>query len=267
MNLRLFKLLIGYFVLILSVGMAPHKILVGSSDLGAINLKSLILAGAHEFATKSRHNNEPEAKGFGSGFIISNNGYVLTCYHVIADSRVIKVRFDDNLLSAKMVYKDIDNDLALLKISGTFPALALLTKPTATIGQEVFTIGYPNPILYGANEKLSRGSIISMIGVQDEIHLYQINVPIQPGNSGSPVFDVNGNVIGIVKAMSAKNPFKEWGRSFLQDVNFAINSKYAHTLLDTLPEVSGSLLPACKKDYFDNVLDRVKKSVVMIVGY
>jgi S1-C subfamily serine protease len=211
--------------------------------------------------------NEPQVRSFGSGFIISNNGYVLTCYHVITDSQVIKVRFDDNLLSAKVVCKDLNNDLALLKISGMFPALTFSTKPTAKVGQDVFAIGYPNPIVLGVNEKLSRGLIFSMIGFQDDIRLYQINVPIQPGNSGGPLLDMHGNVIGIVLAMSSRTAFKEWGSSSLLDNNFAINSTYAKALLDTIPEEPDILLPEFKKETFDNVVERVKKSVVMIVAY
>ena len=283
MKHRLFRHLIGSFVLMFFVGMIPNQVFAGSRGHVVKNSRPLILTEAHEFTVKKPHKidhtinelktsrtytlKEPEAKSFGSGFIISNNGYVLTCYHVIANSQAIKVRFDHNLLSAKVVCKDIDNDLALLKIAGIFPALAFSTKHAAKMGQEVFTIGYTNPILYGVNEKLNRGSIISMTGVQDDIRLYQINVPIQPGNSGSPLLDMHGNVIGIVLAMSARTAFKEWGRSLLQNVNFAINSTYAKVLLNTLPELPDILLPTFKKENIDNVVDRVKKSMVMIVVY
>lgn len=212
--------------------------------------------------------NEPETKGFGSGFIISKDGYVLTCYHVINDSQIIKVKIGDNLHPAKLVYKDSNNDLALLKVSGTFTALAFSSNRTAKMGQEVFTIGYPNPILQGVNEKLTKGSINSLTGFQDDIRLYQISIPIQPGNSGGPLLDMNGNVIGIVVAMlDANTAFKVSG-SLPQNVNYAIKSTYAQALLDTMTKVSGSsLLPKFKKETFDNVVERVKKSVVMIVVY
>lgn len=79
--------------------------------------------------------------------------------------------------------------------------------------------------------------------------------------------DMNGNVIGIVVAMlDARTAFKVSG-SLPQNVNYAVKSMYAQALLDTLPEVSGSLLPAFKKEPFDTVVDRVKKSVAMIVVY
>jgi TPR repeat protein len=210
---------------------------------------------------------EPEVKGFGSGFIISKDGYILTCFHIIQGSGTVKVKIDDTLHSAKVIRKDSINDLALLKISGSFPALAFSSKRSGRMGQEVFTIGYPNPILQGVNAKLTKGSINSLTGIQDDLRLYQISIPVQPGNSGGPLLDMNGNVIGIIVAMlDAKTAFKISG-SLPQNVNYAVKSTYAQALLDTLPEVSGSLLLAYTKKSFDNVVNRVKKCVVLIVTY
>lgn len=218
-------------------------------------------------SSKESVSREPETKGFGSGFIISKDGYILTCYHVVGNAQIIKVKIGENLHPAKLMYKDPNNDLALLKISGTFPAMTFSSDRTAKMGQEVFTIGYPNPVLQGVNEKLTNGSINSLTGFQDDIRLYQISVPVQPGNSGGPLLDMNGNVIGIVVAMlDASTAFKVSG-SLPQNVNYAIKSTYAQALLDTLPEVSGNLMPAFKKENFDKVVDRVRKSVVMILVY
>ncbi len=78
---------------------------------------------------------------------------------------------------------------------------------------------------------------------------------------------MNGNVIGIIVAMlDAKTVFEISG-SLPQNVNFAVKSTYAQALLDTLPEVSGNLLSAYRKKSFDDVVDRVKKCVVMVVAY
>jgi S1-C subfamily serine protease len=210
---------------------------------------------------------EPEVKGFGSGFIISKKGHILTCYHVIQDAGTVKVKVGDTLHSAKVIRKDSINDLALLKISGSFPALAFSVERIAKMGQEVFTIGYPNPIMQGVNAKLTKGSINSLTGIQDDLRLYQISIPVQPGNSGGPLLDMKGNIIGIIVAMlDAKTAFKISG-SLPQNVNYAVKSTYAQVLLDTLPEVSGNLLSAYPKKSFDNVVDRVKKCVVLIVTY
>ena len=210
---------------------------------------------------------EPEAKGFGSGFIISKNGYILTCYHVIQGSGAVKVKFGENLLPAKVIIADRINDLALLKISGSFPALAFSSERVAAMGQEVFTIGYPNPIMQGLNKKLTKGSINSLTGFQDDIRLYQISIPVQPGNSGGPLLDMSGNIIGVIVAMlDAKTAFKISG-SIPQNVNYAVKSSYAQAMLDTFPEVSSTQVTAHPKKPFDNVVTRVKDCVVLIVTY
>jgi TPR repeat protein len=103
-----------------------------------------------------------QVKGSGSGFIITKNGYVLTCQHVIDNAQSIEVAIEDNVYPAKLIREDKYNDLALLKISGTFPPLAFSAKRSAQMGQEVFTIGYPNPILQGISAKLTKGTVASL---------------------------------------------------------------------------------------------------------
>jgi TPR repeat protein len=256
-------------------------------DLYARSLTPQVLAEAQELAatiqyeinhptdsSKSYHATpetsavyEQEVNGFGTGFIISKEGHVLTCYHVVQNAGTIKVKVGRNLHSAALIRKDSINDLALLKLKGSFPALALSSKRIAKMGQEVFTVGYPNPILQGVNAKLTKGSINSLTGIQDDLRLYQISVPVQPGNSGGPLLDMNGNVIGIIVAMlDAKTVFEILG-SLPQNVNYAVKSTYAQALLDTLPEISGNLISAYPKKPFTDVVNRVKKSIVMVVAY
>ena len=266
---------------------AGHEKAREKRDILAENLSPRSLVEAQELASKIQYKiNHPtessksyhatpetsavygqEAQGFGTGFIISKEGHVLTSYHVIQDTVRIKIIIDDNLYSAKLIRKDSINDLALLKITGSFPALAFSSKRIAKMGQEVFTIGYPNPALQGVNAKLTKGSINSLTGIQDDLRLYQISIPVQPGNSGGPLLDMNGNVIGIIVAMLDAETVFEMSGSLPQNVNYAVKSNYAQALLDTLPEVSGNLLPAYPKKPFNAVVDRVKKSIVMVVAY
>jgi S1-C subfamily serine protease len=210
---------------------------------------------------------EPKIKGFGTGFFISKKGHILTCYHVVEDSDRIEVKVGDALHSAKVIRKDSINDLAVLKIAGSFPSLAFSGKQIAKMGQEAFTIGYPNPVLQGVNAKLTKGSVSSLTGFQDDLRLYQISIPVQPGNSGAPLLDMNGDVIGIIVAMlDAKTAFRMSG-SIPQNVNYAVKSTYARALLDSLPEVGGSLLSAHAERPFDSVVERVKKCIVMVLTY
>ena len=79
-----------------------------------------------------------------------------------------------------------------------FSALALAAGSEARLGQPVFTIGFPNPDVQGTEPKLTRGEISSLAGMKDDPRHFQISVPVQPGNSGGPLVDLNGNVVGIV---------------------------------------------------------------------
>ncbi|MDD4393309.1 MAG: trypsin-like peptidase domain-containing protein [Desulfobacterales bacterium] len=208
----------------------------------------------------------PNAYSSGTGFLISKDGYLLTCHHVVDNARSIKVIVGDNSYPAKLVRDDKYNDLALLKISGRFSALSFSPNRSAAMGQDIFTIGYPNPLLQGTSAKLTKGTINSLTGFMDDLRLYQVSVPVQPGNSGGPLLDMNGNVAGVIVAvLDAKIAFNVTG-SLPQNVNYAVKKTYAQALLDTLPEVSAKLLPpSTKKRGFETVAAQVKKSIVMVV--
>ena len=208
---------------------------------------------------------EKKVKGSGTGFIVTRNGYILTCHHVIKDANEIKIAVGGNTYPAKLIRDDPNNDMALLKIKGTFQAIAFSPKRSAKMGQEVFTIGFPNPNLQGVSAKFTKGTINSLTGFQDDLRFYQISVPVQPGNSGGALLDDNGNILGVIVAMlDAKTTFKVSG-SLPQNVNYAIKGIYAQAMLDTLPGVTDLLLSPSKST--SNVVDRVKKSTVMVLSY
>ena len=135
------------------------------------------------------------------------------------------------------------------------------------MGQEVFTIGFPSPILQGVSAKFTKGTINSLTGFQDDIRLYQISVPVQPGNSGGALLDDSGNILGVIVAqLDAKTTFKISG-SLPQNVNYAIKSIYAQAMLDTISGVADKLLLPSKNQSFDDAVNRVKKSTVMVLSY
>jgi len=209
----------------------------------------------------------PRLNGSGTGFTVTKNGYILTCHHVIATAKTIKVCIDKEIYSAIVVEDDKYNDLALLKISGNFQALAFSPNQSAKMGQEVFTIGYPNPGMQGLNAKFTKGYISSISGFQDDLRLYQISTPVQPGNSGGPLLDNNGNVIGIIVAMlDAKSVFQVSG-SLPQNVNYAVKNTYAKALLNMLPNIADILPVPSKIKNFDKMITKIRKSIVMVLAY
>lgn len=187
-----------------------------------------------------RHPSEEPASSNGSGFIVGKRGLVVTNYHVVKDAESIDIKILDSRPSykAEVILKDERNDIAILKIkdfnyndSFDAPIPYTLTSDVANAGQDAFTIGYPLGNLLGKSVKVTEGVISSRYGVQDDPRLYQISVPVQPGNSGGPLFDMNGNVIGVVVASLNAKFLYENANIIPQNVNFAVKSSYVSALL------------------------------------
>lgn len=197
------------------------------------------------YPTASQHNpagseypvdssNAPEFRNSGSGIIISTNGVVITNYHVIEEAKNIDVVVKDNrkvsTYRARVLASDKTNDLALLMIDDEkflhfdYIPFAMSTR-TSEVGTSVFAMGYPMSLYMGDEVKITDGIISSRTGYQGDIVTYQISAPIQPGNSGGPLFDKNGYLVGITNAgiMNANN------------VGYAIKSSYVRNLIESAP--------------------------------
>lgn len=144
---------------------------------------------------------ERDARSMGSGFIISENGYVVTNNHVVQGATEINVRLIDRTeYKADIIGLDPQSDLALLKIEAqALPYLKLADSNKAKVGEWVLAIGSP----FGLDYSVSAG-IISAIGRnipsdgrQNYVPFIQTDVAINPGNSGGPLFNLNGEVVGI----------------------------------------------------------------------
>lgn len=180
-------------------------------------------------------NNTPK-QWSGTGFAL-NDGYIVTNYHVIDGAKSISIQgvkgnFDTHY-AVTIVGCDKNNDLALLKISdsnftgfGSIPYA--ISNTTSEVGEDVFVLGYPLTSTMGDEIKLTTGIISSRTGFQGDVALYQISAPIQPGNSGGPLFDKKGNVIGIV---SAKH-------SGAENVGYAIKTMYLRNLVESCANAS-----------------------------
>ena len=145
-----------------------------------------------------RGDRQREAQSLGSGFIISNDGYVLTNNHVIADADEILVRLSDRSeYPAKLVGTDPRTDVALLKIEGKdLPTVKLGDSAKLKVGEWVAAIGSP----FGFDHSVTKG-IVSAKGRSlpndNYVPFIQTDVAINPGNSGGPLFNMSGEVVGI----------------------------------------------------------------------
>lgn len=176
---------------------------------------------------------------FGTGFFVTND-LIVTNYHVIANCKTIEIKYNNGQKgSATIITKDPVNDLALLKISKLEPSvtpLSISTSQNQKDGDAVYTVGYPLPTILGTKPKLSEGIINSTTGILDDVRMFQISIPIQPGNSGGPLINAKGQVVGVVSATI--NPVMSMllTGTFPQNVNFAIKINYINNLLNTIPE-------------------------------
>jgi S1-C subfamily serine protease len=178
-----------------------------------------------------------------TGFVVSSNGYLVTDYHVIegADSLFIESRTESRKdlvqrYKVKEVFSDPASDLAILKIIDTsfvsFGSLPYTFKARESdLGESVYTLAFPREdMVYG------EGSISSRTGFEGDTTAYQISIPVNPGNSGGPLLDDRGHLIGIIK-----------GKSVAEDgATFAVKSKHLIQLIRSIPKDSLSrplLLP------------------------
>ncbi len=191
----------------------------------------------------------------GTGFALKD-GYIVTNYHVIEGANSITIQgVNGNFniqYNTSIVGTDKINDLALLKVTDpTFKGFGIIpysiSSAISEVGEEIFVLGYPLTSTMGDEIKLTTGVISSKTGFQGDIALYQISAPIQPGNSGGPLFDKNGNVIGIV---SAKHKDAE-------NVGYAVKTLYLQNLIES--SLSSAIIPMTNSISEKTLPDKVKK--------
>ncbi len=208
----------------------------------------------------------------GTGFLFSKSGYVATNYHIVKNRTDITVSFPKNDLefSAQILLKDSNNDLVILELKdfdyktlyGSSIPYTLEHSRNITPGEKVFTLGYPMGSVLGTSVKLSTGIISSISGIQDNASMFQISNPIQPGNSGGPLFDQKGDVIGIVVSSLNAAAFFLYTGNIPQNVNFAVKSDYLINLVSMLPDGEGIL---ARKNQLSG--QEVKKQASVLIPY
>lgn len=203
-------------------------------------------------------------KGFatGTGFFVSAVGHMITNFHVIEDCAEITVVTHDGARHRATVLKqDPANDVALLKISASTVPLALSDEIEK--GAEVLTIGYPMIAIQGQESKVTFGNVNALSGIQGDIRFTQIDVPVQPGNSGGPLLNEKGEVIGVVTAtLPALITLRETG-TLPQNVNYAVKSDY---VLPLLRGIEAGQQPHTAAKTRKDIIERGSRSVVLVIA-
>ena len=192
----------------------------------------------------------------GTGFFVDKST-VLTNSHVVKNCNRIELVRKGYKSIAKIKAKDSMNDLAILKadtINST--ALHFRAGKGIRIGEDVVVIGYPLGELLGSGIKVTTGNVSALTGLINDTTSMQLTAPVQPGNSGGPLFDKSGNVVGVIVARLKKE----------QNVNLAIKANVAQMFLDINNIDYGASMSKDKKDVAD-IADDTKDSIVQVVCY
>jgi S1-C subfamily serine protease len=170
----------------------------------------------------------------GTGFALSNDGYIATNYHVVKDANAIYVQTRKGDMKAYIVDSDPNADIAILKLEdksyrfGKSPLPYTVSKPVSGLGQRVFSIGYPkDEVVY------NEGYISCENGYEGDKHSYQLEMTANPGQSGSPVFDKYGSLIGIVTGKQSNTT----------GTTFAVHADALIDMVQSLPKSAGIHLP------------------------
>jgi S1-C subfamily serine protease len=182
---------------------------------------------------------EPYEGSQGTGFLISSEGHVLTAEHVLAKQKAATLWLDGTRVETEVVCSDKDKDLALLKPKSTLlvqaEPLPIVYQEPAKLGQEVYVIGFPLSSILGRSVRLTKGLVSSTVGLKDSPNELQVSAEIQPGSSGSPLLDKNGQVVGLMTSTLSARAMLERTGGTPQNVNFARKAQLIKAFLDTCP--------------------------------
>ena len=194
----------------------------------------------------------PESGTTGSGFFVSKLGHIVTNEHVVRKCGSVTVGDAANKqVAASVLETDKRNDLALLRISSTQMASvetkALISKlglklvPLASgglvrsedveLGEDVLVAGYPYGELFSNTIKVTKGIISASRGMGDDSGQFQMDAAVQPGNSGGPIYDENGNIVGVVVSQLNKLKVAKAIGSLPENVNFGIKASTVRQFL------------------------------------
>ncbi|PLK44677.1 S1C family serine protease [Emticicia sp. TH156] len=169
-----------------------------------------------------------------TGFALSNDGLIITTYEIVKNSTNLTIKGINGDFStpykAKVVVSDKNNGLAIIQVDEAnfkgFSQVPYVLKPTsADVGENVFALGYPVNASMSDEIRLTNGIISSKTGFQGDITAYQISAPVQAGNSGGPLFDKSGSLIGVIQSKQSET----------ENVSYAIKVGYIKNLIDLLP--------------------------------
>lgn len=223
--------------------------------------------------------------GSGSGFFISKLGHIITNQHVV--NKCNKITIGDHIdkqVPAQLLETDRENDLALLRTTNIKMASAetqslirklsieivplasggLMRKSDVKGGEDVIVAGFPYGVMFSKTIKVTKGIVSSTRGVGDDSGQFQIDAAVQPGNSGGPIYDRYGNIVGVVVAQLNKFKMAKSIGSLPENVNFGIKASTVSQFLNTSGVIT-NWAKRTKPVSNEKLFDIASKQTVMVV--
>lgn len=163
----------------------------------------------------------------------TGTGIMVTCYHTVKEAKNISIWHEASQKSYKahVLKFDKDNDIAILKVDNlSSKPVPLAAAFAERRGEEVLTLGYPIVDVQGFEQKASFGRVNAHKGYKDDARFAQVDVPIHPGNSGGPLFNNKGEVVGIIAASLGRKTLEATG-TIPQNVSYVVKVDYLWPLL------------------------------------
>ncbi|MBK3661472.1 trypsin-like peptidase domain-containing protein [Bradyrhizobium diazoefficiens] len=173
--------------------------------------------------------------GFGTGFVVSANGHIVTNNHVIDGCSELKGNLTgEAAMVLRVVSSDANNDLALLQApsTATFKEFARIRDRSFRSGDSVVAIGFPYHGLLTSDFTVTTGIVSSLSGMHNDTRFLQISAPVQPGNSGGPLFDTSGQIVGVVTGKLPGLRIAAVTGNIPENINFAIKTGALRDFLD-----------------------------------
>ncbi len=182
----------------------------------------------------------------GTGFFVSTKGHILTNHHVVNECTTFRVA-RGGLANDKvrLVASDEKNDLAVLATDLKPEAVPSL-RTVVRMGESISVYGFPLAGLLASTGNFTTGTVTALAGLGDDTRMIQISAPVQPGNSGGPLIDQYGNVVGVIVSKLNALRVAKATDDLPQNINFAIKSVIAQSFLesnDILPSMSPGTVP------------------------
>lgn len=178
-----------------------------------------------------------EPKSSGTGFAVTADGWLMTNAHVVDGCDRVEVKGRGVATDPRI---DATNDLALIKVNADTPMVPVtFRRAPIRLGEDIVAIGYPLADLLADSVKITTGNVNALAGLRNDTRYIQISTPIQPGNSGGPVVDRDGFLLGVTSATFSKRAADQIGIT-AQNVNFAIRASVADLFMQSQSVASQS---------------------------